>query len=215
MTNYLTINDFKSADLQNACRRADKNNSGGIDTDSEFKELINSIHSDNPKNFRPQGHKYQGSESELKLVQEAYDKYKNDTSEKFFKEYKDFIRKNKDLEKIFGKSITNIPTEPDKRLLEPPVDNRGLLPMVPDKSNDFSFDQTKNVDKSNDKIFTIPTTKRFIPLNSDLGKQIGRVTKEFRLEVDGKYEPVYSEPDALGRKEIIGYTPRNIFDIWY
>ena len=43
MTNYLTINDFKSADLQNACRRADKNNSGGIDTDSEFKEQIDDL----------------------------------------------------------------------------------------------------------------------------------------------------------------------------
>ena len=87
--------------------------------------------------------------------------------------------------------------------------------MVPDKSNDFSFDQTKNVDKSNDKIFTIPTTKRFIPLDSDLGKQIGRVTKEFRPEFDGKYEPVYSEPDPLGRKEIIGYREKNVFDTWY
>lgn len=204
MTNYLTINDFKSADLQNACRRADKNNSGGIDTDSEFKELINSIHSDNSKNFRPQGHKYQGSESELKLVHEAYDKYKNDTSEKLFKEYKDFIEKNRDLGKILAEKTRNFPI----------VSDRGLLPMVPDKSNDFSFDQTKNVDKSNDKIFTIPT-KRFIPLDSDLGKQIGRVTKEFRPEFDGKYEPVYSEPDPLGRKEIIGFKPKNVFDIWY
>ena len=205
MTNYLTINDFKSADLQNACRRADKNNSGGIDTDSEFKELINSIHSDNSKNFRPQGHKYQGSENELKLVHEAYDKYKNDISEKFFKEYKDFIEKNRDLGKILAEKTRNFPI----------VSDRGLLPMVPDKSNDYSFDQTKNVDKSNDKIFTIPTTKRFIPLDSDLGKQIGRVTKEFRPEFDGKYEPVYSEPDPLGRKEIIGFKPKNSFDIWY
>ena len=204
MTNYLTINDFKSADLQNACRRADKNNSGGIDTDSEFKELINSIHSDNSKNFRPQGHKYQGSESELKLVHEAYDKYKNDTSEKLFKEYKDFIEKNRDLGKILAEKTRNFPI----------VSDRGLLPMIPDKSNDFSFDQTKNVDKSNDKIFTIPT-KRFIPLDSDLGKQIGRVTKEFRPEFDGKYEPVYSEPDPLGRKEIIGYTEKKVFDTWY
>lgn len=144
MTNYLTVNDFKSADLQKACRRADKNNSGGIDTDSEFKNLINSIHTNNPQNYCPQGHIYEGTESEINLVHEAYDKYKNDKINNFVKEYKDFIEKN-----------------------------------------------------------------------SDLGKQIGRVTNEFRPEVDGKYEPVYSEPDPLGRKEVIGYQPKNSFDIWY
>ena len=43
---------------------------------------------------------------------------------------------------------------------------------------------------------------------------LGRETKEFRPELDGKYKPVYSEPDVLGRREIIGYVPRNIFDVW-
>ena len=201
MTNYLTVNDFKSPELRKACRRADKNNSGGIDTDSEFKELINSIHSDNSENFRPQGHKYRGSETELELVQEAYDKYKKDVTNNFLKEYKDFSVKNKDLEKIFGKNITNIPIEPDKRLLEPPIDKRSLLPIIPDKSND--------------KAFIKSMLEKFIPLDSDLGKQIGRVTNEFRPEVDGKYEPVYSKPDPLGRKEVIGYQPKNSFNIWY
>ena len=211
MTNYLTINDFKSVDLQNACRNADKNNSGGIDTDSEFKELINSIHSDNSENFRPQGYKYQGKENEIELVHGAYDKYKKDISYKNSKdfneilnEYKDFICKNKDLEKIFGKSNMNISIESNARLPEPPLDNRGLLPIVPDKSNDKAF--TKSTSNYNEK---------FIPVDSDLGKQIARTTKEFRPEIDGKYKPVYSEPDPLGRKEIIGYTQKNVFDTWY
>ena len=103
--------------------------------------------------------------------------------------------------KVFGKNITNIPIDPDKRLLEPPVDKRGLLPMIPDKSND--------------KAFIKSMLEKFIPLDSDLGKQIGRVTNEFRPEVDGKYEPVYSESDPLGRKEVIGYQPKNSYDIWY
>lgn len=205
MTNYLTVNDFKSPELRKACEKADTNKSGGIDTDTEFKNLINSIHTNNQENYCPKGHIYEGTENEIELVYKAYDKYKNDISEKFFKEYKDFIERNRDLGKILAEKTRNFPI----------VSDGGFLPKIPNKSNDFSFDQTKNVDKSNDKIFTIPTTKRFIPLDSDLGKQIGRVTNEFRPEVDGKYEPVYSKPDPLGRKEVIGYQPKNNFDIWY
>ena len=93
-----------------------------------------------------------GTKNEIELVHKAYDKYKNDISEKFFKEYKDFIEKNRDLGKILAEKTRNFSI----------VSDGGFLPVVSDKSNDFSFDQTKNVDKSNDKIFTIPTTKRFI-----------------------------------------------------
>lgn len=53
----------------------------------------------------------------------------------------------------------------------------------------------------------------FIPLNSDLGKQIGRTTKEYRPDID-KYKPVYGEPDALGRREIIGYVEPNLWDLF-
>lgn len=201
MTNYLTVNDFKSSELRKACEKADTNNSGGIDTDTEFKNLINSIHTNNSKNYCPKGHIYEGTEHEINLVHEAYDRYKKEVTNNFIKEYKDFTIKNKDLEKVFGKNITNIPIDPDKRLLEPPVDKRGLLPMIPDKSND--------------KAFIKSMLEKFIPLDSDLGKQIGRVTNEFRPEVDGKYEPVYSESDPLGRKEVIGYQPKNSYDIWY
>ena len=205
MVNYLTIDDFESPEMRRACKAADTNNSGGIDTDAEFKKFINSIHSDNPQNYCPAGHVYEGKENEIELVHEAYDKYKNDSLKKILKEYQDFISKNKNLEKIFGKSIMNIPNNSNARLPEAPVDKRGLLPIVPDKSNDTAFDVTEQINNTND---------RFIPAGSDLGKQIGRETKEFRPELDGKYKPVYSEPDVLGRREIIGYVPRNIFDVW-
>lgn len=74
-----------------------------------------------------------------------------------------------------------------------------------DKSNDNAFDITWSVDKSNDK--------SFIPIDSKLGKQIGRTTKEYRPDID-KYKPVYGEPDALGRREIIGYIKPNMWDIF-
>lgn len=74
-----------------------------------------------------------------------------------------------------------------------------------DTSNDNAFDVTNEVDHTNDK--------NFIPMNSDLGKQIGRTIKDYRSDID-KYKPVYGKPDSLGRREIIGYTQTNLWDLF-
>lgn len=47
-----------------------------------------------------------------------------------------------------------------------------------------------------------------VPLDSPLGKQLSRSTQDYRA-IDKEYEPVYSEPDKLGRKELIGYRKRS------
>ena len=54
--------------------------------------------------------------------------------------------------------------------------------------------------------------KGFIPLDSELGKELSRQTLEYRPGIDGKYTPVYGESDALGRREILGYKETNILD---
>lgn len=53
----------------------------------------------------------------------------------------------------------------------------------------------------------------FIPLDSELGRKLNRPTLECR-QIDLEYEPVYSEPDALGHREKIGYRKRSKQPKW-
>lgn len=130
--NYLTVDSFKSKEFRKACKEADKDGSGGINSEQEFQSLFQNVHSDNSKNFS-NGAKYEGSESELKLIHEAYENYKADLVNRAVNEYEK-IKKQLGSKYKLEFDITDS-TDKGAGFKPQPVQ----MPTVQDKSNDGAW----------------------------------------------------------------------------
>ena len=148
--NYLTVDSFKSNEFRKACKEADKDGSGGINSEQEFQSLFQNVHSDNSKNFS-NGAKYEGSESELKLIHEAYENYKADLVNRAVNEYEK-IKKQLGSKYKLEFDITDS-TDKGVGFKPQPVQ----MPTVPDKSDDKSFNIPYD---GNDPGFVMPKQDR-------------------------------------------------------